>query len=334
MLSERRRRVLSALVEEYISSAHPVGSRSLVERYRLGCSPATVRNELAILEETGYVFQPHVSAGRVPTDSGYRSFVDELLASDTAAPGAAPAGTLIRTAELDELMREASHLLTRLTSCMAVVLAPELSLVRIRRMDLLLMAPRRALFVLITETGQVVNRSIELPEETTPERLAEAERALNAAFTDKRSAEIRPMRAAMATQEPVDSLLLKIVDEMLDCLAEADDDRLYHGGMPALLAQPEFAQADHLMPLMSAVEDGIGMLEALSDVLADEGVAVRIGSENRKAEFGNVSIVATHYGTSSTDGVVGVIGPTRMDYTKAIAAVRAVADGLNEALEP
>ena len=333
MLSDRRRRVLSALVEEYKQSAHPVGSRALVERYRLGCSPATVRNELSILEETGYVYQPHVSAGRVPTDSGYRSFVDELLAEDAAlATSGVSYDALLRRAEVDELMRQASALLTRLTNCMAVVLAPELSLARIRRVDLLSMAPRRAIFVLITETGQVVNRAIELPEDATPERLAEVERAINAAFTDKRSAEIRPVRDAMAGDTKSSLLVARVVDEILDSLAEADRDRLYHGGIPALLSQPEFSDADHVLPIMRALEDGIGMLESLSEFLAENSVAVRIGSENRRAELGNVSIVATHYGGSSADGVVGVIGPTRMDYTKAITAVRAVADGLNEAL--
>ena len=333
MLNDRRQRVLSALVEEYIQSAHPVGSRALVERYRLGCSPATVRNELSILEETGYVYQPHVSAGRVPTDSGYRSFVDELLAEDPALATASEAhDALLHRSEVDELMRQASALLTRLTNCMAVVLAPELSLSRIRRVDLLSMAPRRAIFVLITETGQVVNRAIELPEDATPERLAEVERAINAAFTDKRSAEIRPVRDAMAGDTKSSLLVARVVDEILDSLAEADRDRLYHGGIPALLSQPEFSDADHVLPIMRALEDGIGMLESLSEFLAENSVAVRIGSENRRAELGNVSIVATHYGGSSVDGVVGVIGPTRMDYTKAITAVRAVADGLNEAL--
>jgi len=177
-----------------------------------------------------------------------------------------------------------------------------------------------------------VNRTIELSEDTSPERLAEVERALNAAFTDKRSADIRPIQEAMTAEEVADALIARVVDEILDSLAEADHDRFYHGGIPALLAQPEFADAGHVLPLMQAMEDGIGMLEALSDFLAENRVSVRIGSENRRADLDNVSIVATHYGVSAADGVVGVIGPTRMDYPKVITAVRAVADGLNEAL--
>ena len=199
MLNERRRRVLKALVNQYIESAQPVASKALVERYDLGCSPATVRNELAILEETGFVFQPHVSAGRVPTDSGYRNFVDDILAAEPreSDDSSVRADLLSHASEVDELLRETSTLLTHLTDYAAVVIAPTVSLARIKRVDLLSMAPRRALFVLITESGQVVNRSMELAEDASPERLAEIERALNASLVGKRAAEVRPLRTAL-----------------------------------------------------------------------------------------------------------------------------------------
>ena len=335
MLNQRRRRVLSALIEEYVHSAHPVGSKSLVERYDLGCSPATVRNELAILEESGHVFQPHTSAGRVPTDSGYRTFVDELLAtrSSPSESGKDPQSQLlVHASEVDDLMREASTFLTRLTSCMAVVLAPTVARAAIKRIDLLSMAPSRALFVLITESGYVVNRHIELATEVSPEYLAQVERSLNAALVGKRAVEIHPLRDALTRAEPADGVVERVVAEILDCLEEADRDRLYHGGMPALLGHPEFADAGHVLPVMRALEDGLAMLETLSELLEDHGVVVRIGHENRRVELENVSIVATNYGTASSEGVVGVIGPTRMDYPRAIAAVQRAAEGLSEAL--
>ena len=157
MLNERRRRVLAALVEEYIVSATPVGSKTLVERYELGCSPATVRNELSILEETGFLVQPHVSAGRMPTDTGYRSFVDDLIErGDRALPDPPRTARFSTANEVDDLMRETSVALTQLTNCLAVVLAPSISLSRVRRVDLLSLSPRRAVFVLITASGQVV----------------------------------------------------------------------------------------------------------------------------------------------------------------------------------
>lgn len=336
MLNERRRRVLRALVAEYIASATPVASRALVDRYDLGCSPATVRNELSILEETGYLLQPHVSAGRVPTDTGYRSFVDELLARQGFDDSSddVPEHALQRANEVDDLMRETSALLTRLTDYMAVVVAPTVSLARIRRIDLLSLAPRRALVVLITHQGQVENRHIDLPDPSTPERIAEVERSLNASLVGKRACDVRPMRDAIASERryPGDALVVRLMDELLDCLDEADRDRLYHVGVPALLAQPEFHDAERVRPLLVVLEDGVAMLDSLSDAAGENGVAVSIGSENRREELGNVSIVATSYATSASDGVIGVIGPTRMDYTRAIAAVRTVASRLESAL--
>ncbi len=334
MLNERRRRVLQALVEEYIASAIPVGSKTLVDRYKLGCSPATVRNELAILEETGYVVQPHVSAGRLPTDTGYRSFVDVLVESGFSAADVEEMQWALHhdVSEVDELMRETSVALTQLTSCLAVVLAPSVTLTRVKRIDLLSLAPRRALFVLITESGQVVNRSIELAEDTPPQRLAEVEKSLNSAFDGKRAAEIRPLRGALQDAEESDTLMSLVVDEILDALDEADRDRLYHVGVPALLAQPEFQEAGRARPLIEFLEDGIAVLETLSEALGSSGVSVRIGHENRRVELGNVSIVATNYGDGETDGIIGVIGPTRMDYQRAMSAVRVIADGLSDAL--
>jgi len=341
MLNDRRRRVLKALVEEYIASATPVGSKTLVARYELGCSPATVRTELSILEETGYVKQPHVSAGRIPTDTGYRNFVDELLEREGAGGGdrELAAGHLHCAAEVDDLMRETSAALTRLTDCLAVTVAPSVTTARVKRIDLLSMASRRALFVLITESGRVVNRSVELSCPTEPERLSEIERSLNAALVGKRASEIRPLREALeatgdeaAGEGPSDGIVARVVDEILDALDEADRDRLYHVGVPALLAQPEFHDAERAGPLIEFLEDGIAVLEALSDVLGQRGLVVRIGHENRRAELGNVSLVATNYGSGSTDGVVGVIGPTRMDYNRAITAVRSVADELEDVL--
>lgn len=335
MLNDRRRQVLQALVDRYIASATPVGSKVLVESYDLRCSPATVRNELAILEETGYVFSPHTSAGRVPTDSGYRSFVDELLSAtqnEDAKTAHLRQELLAHAGEIDELLRETSSLLTRLTDYVAVVLAPTVSLARIRRVDLLSMAPRRALFVLITESGQVVNRSVELPEETSPERLADVERSLNAALLGKRASEVRPLRDAMEAQAPEAALYVRMVDEILSALAEADHDRMRHVGLPSLLAQPEFHDSETARPVVVALEDDVAMLEALTDALASKEIIVRIGHENRLDAFGSVSLVATNFGAEGADGVIGVVGPKRMDYRRAIAAVRAVADGLSDAV--
>ncbi len=341
MLNDRRRRVLQALIEEYVTSASPVGSRTLVERHDLGCSPATVRNELSILEETGFVVQPHVSAGRIPTDTGYRSFVDDLLEHpDSTASVEKPAPSpRTNRVEIDEVMRDTTVALTQLTRCIAVTIAPSITVARLKRLDLLSMAPRRALFVLITETGQVVNRSIDLPLDVSPERLSEVERALNASVVGKRACEIRPIKNALdqgsAAASADEALLGCVVDEIIDALAEAARDRLHHAGVPALLAHPEFHDAERARPLIEFLEDGIAVLESLSEVLTTKDLIVRIGHENQRVELGNVSIVASAYSAgdaSAAEGLVGVVGPTRMDYQHTIGAVRAASVRLTETL--
>ncbi len=337
MLNDRRKLVLKALVEEYIESGQPVGSKSIVEKFGLDCSSATVRNELGALEESGYVYQPHVSSGRIPTDAGYRSFVDGLLESGEPLPTIDAEQMQRRYLEIadevDGLMHQTSTVLTHLTHYVAVVLAPTISLSRIRRIDLLSMGLRRALVVLITATGQVVNRHIELADDTSPERVAEVERAVNASLAGKHAADVRPLYEALESSASGDSVVATVMSQIIECLEEADRDRLHHGGVPELLELPEFADSTRLRPVLGLLEDGLAMLDTLSEVMRASGVTVRIGSENTRSELGEMSLVATNYGSRDADGIIGVIGPTRMDYQRTIAAVRYVADSLNEALK-
>src|SRR5574340_262486 len=203
MPNARRRTVLSALVNEYVASVQPVGSKVLVERYHLGCSPATVRSELAALEETGLAFQPHVSAGRIPTDSGYRAFVDDMIG--VGIPGLdRSAAESVRhyfagvDHELTDVLRETSALLSRLTSYVAVVAAPTLRRARIKRVTLVQLAPRRALAVVVTDSGQVANRTIEFDLDVTQEALQAAEAYLSSALDGAVEGEAETVRRALA----------------------------------------------------------------------------------------------------------------------------------------
>jgi len=338
MLSDRRRTVLAALVHEYVRSAQPVASKHLVDRYDLRVSPATVRNELSMLEESGYVFQPHVSAGRVPTDSGYRVFVDAMMQSGhsnglTADEVSAIHGQYVALEhEVAEAMRETSVLLSRLTSYVAVVIAPALRRARIRRVNLVWIADTRAVVVVVTDSGRVADRSVELAEPVKSEQLAQVEGVLNCVLEGKICDDVR---AAMAGVGPASGVPIRVVaqliDEVLDCLLEADTDRVVTGGVPALLAQPEFADPRLVGPLLQLLEDGLATLQSLTGLMGSGEVAVRIGAEN-PAGLDRLSVVTAHYDAGGADGVVGVIGPTRMDYPRAVSAVRAVADGLSEAL--
>lgn len=339
MLNERRRTVLSALVDEYIASVQPVGSRVLVERYHLGCSPATVRSELAALEETGFVFQPHVSAGRIPTDSGYRAYVDDVVGSGSQRLSAPEAEGVHRyyaelEHELSDVLRETSAMLSKLTSYVAVVAAPTLRRARIRRVTLVPLAPRRALVVVVTDSGQIANRAIEFEGDVPAETLSRVEAYLSRTLDGAMGGEAETVRHTIDGVPGHEAhIALRVLDIVLECLAEADEDRVLTGGVSALLAHPEFSDPAAVRPLVGLLEDGYSMLTVLSEVMRTTGVAVRIGHENPTAALEHASFVATRYGEGDSGGVIGVIGPTRMDYRRAMSAVRTVSDALTTALE-
>lgn len=339
MLSERRRAVLAALVQEYVDTMQPVSSKALVERHGLGCSPATVRSELAALEESGYVVQPHISSGRVPTDRGYRAFVDDVR--ERIGTGGLSAEEVERIhrvyetleLELDEVLRETSVLLSRFTNYVAVVAAPALRRARLKRVSVVPLAERRALVVVVTDSGQVADRMLELNEHVPEGVLAEVERYLTAVLEDKIGEQVVDVREGAGPGGDVFArTTIQVLDAVADCLREADEDRVVTGGVAALLSQPEFADPAAARPVVEALEDGITMLKILTDVARSREVTVRIGHENPIEALGSASVVASPYGRRGAMGVVGVIGPTRMHYPRAIGAVRAVADTLTEIL--
>lgn len=336
MLNERRRRVLMALVDEYVASVQPVGSKVLVERYGLGFSPATVRGELQALEETGHVYQPHVSAGRVPTDSGYRVFVDDVVSGQTSCLDTREAESVrLRFAslehELSDILRETSLLLSRLTSYVAVVAAPTLSRARIRRVTVVPLGTQRASVVVVTDSGQVANRTVEFDRPVTPETVRRVEEYLSRTLDGAVGEQVEDVRTSMAGIEASEaSIALAVLDDVLECLAEADHDRVLTGGVSALLTHPEFSDPEAVRPLVGLLEDGIMMLTVLSDVMRSSSVQVRIGHENPVGALEHASFVAARYGDGESGGIVGLIGPTRMDYRRAISAVRVVSDSLSE----
>lgn len=338
MLSDRRRRVLAALVQEYVRSAQPVASRQLVDRYDLCVSPATVRNELAVLEDSGLVYQPHVSAGRVPTDAGYRAFVDAMYQTGPAE-GLTPQEVAdvqeryqTLEHEVTEAMRETSAMLSRLTSYVAVAVAPAHRKARIKRVNLVWLGETRAVVVVVTDAGRVSDRVADLPEPIGPDQLAAVERLLNSWLEGHAGEEIGSSRALLeASVQVPPRVAATLVDEVLSCAKEVDADRVVTGGVPGLLAQPEFTDPRLVGGLLQLLEDGIATLQMLSKVAAPGDVVVRIGAENPTG-LDRLSVVSAAYEAEGNEGIVGVIGPTRMDYPRAVAAVRTVADRLSKTL--
>lgn len=339
MLSDRRQRVLAALIEEYVARALPVGSRTLTERYHLGVSSATVRNELSVLEDGGYIAQPHTSAGRIPTDQGYRAFVDNLLKTGLPAESEendryrAVTDELRRSAsELDAMLEQTSSALTRLTDCLSIVLAPSVLNLHIKQLSLVSLTPLRALVVLVTEDGQVFNRQMEFAEDVSSDDLARVQRFLGGVFAGKSLHEMEEGLGQGMTEAFRDPLVRMVIDEVLSCLQESEQSRAHRLGISSLLAQPEFSHSQALLPVMQVLEDDTVLLHILDDTAKqDTGVpCVTIGSENADEALSGVSVVASRYGRGDSAGVVAVVGPTRMNYSKVIKAVRAASTALED----
>lgn len=335
MLSDRRQRVLCALIEEYIRHAMPVGSRTLTERYSLGVSPATVRNDLSALEEGGFIFQPHTSAGRVPTDFGYRTFVDDLLESDWVQdenPHPEVVDQLRHCAgELDELMEQTSEALMRLTNCLSIVVAPSLLRARIRQISLISLSPQRVLLVIVGQDGEVLNRHIGFEEEVSTDDLAVVQNLLNQTFAGKSLDAFRDEAREDMVALVHDPLFQVVLEEVIACVRESDDGRLRRVGMSSLLSMPEFRTSSSVLPLVRLLEDEDVLCSVFDEAAeGEQDCLVRIGAENVMPELSDVSVVAGRYGRGDSAGIVAVIGPTRMDYGAVIRAVHAAQQALRE----
>jgi heat-inducible transcriptional repressor len=287
------------------------------------------------------VYQPHTSAGRIPTDTGYRAFVDDVFGAEQMPAGLSDEeARCVRSTfedlerELDDVLRETAAVLSNLTSYVAVVAAPALARAHIRRASLVGLGPKRALVVVVTDSGQVADRAVEFAAPVAPEALARVEGAIGQSIEGRYGDEVADVRRALdgAGGSDVD-LARTVLDAVIDCLAEADCDRVLTGGASALLSHPEFADPHAMRPMLGLLEDGLAMLRVFSECMRSPSVEVRIGHENSVGALGHASFVASRYGDGDRGGIVGVIGPTRMDYRRAVGAVRTVSDALTDAID-
>jgi heat-inducible transcriptional repressor len=333
MSEDRRLRVLRAIVQDYVQTSEPVGSKTLLERHHLGVSAATVRNDMAALEEEGLIAAPHTSAGRIPTDAGYRLFVDRLSAVKpmSSAEQRAIGQFLQGAVDLDDVVDRTVRLLASLTRQVAVVQYPSLSRSAVRHVELVPIGGRRLLVVLITTTGRVEQRVIEVAADLLTddgERLLMAARGeLNRATGGRTLAEASSELASVpdGLDPTLRDLVLAISTALQDSLVEEREERVVLAGTANLArVGPDFAT--NLGPVLEALEEHVVLLKLLGTIAEQGDVAVRIGHENPYAGLQATSMVSTGYGAGS-DLVagLGVVGPTRMDYPTTMAAVRAVA---------
>lgn len=331
MLSDRRQIVLRALIEEYIARALPVGSRTLVERYNLGISSATVRNELSLLEEMGYLAQPHTSAGRIPTDFGYRAFVDELLSESDPDNGEDAIARELResASDLDDLMDRTSQALARFTDCMTLLVPPRILSVDIRLVNLVLLTPQRLLTVIVTEDGQVFDRQMDLPRDYSQDEIGKTQEALNNILVGT-SLSSTSGELPLGASGVHDELFRMVMAEILACLKDQNAIKAHPLGITHLLGKPEFSDSSCLMPVLEELEGDTMLLRVFNDAAASEEPVVRIGHENDSEALSSVSLIANRFGEAEHSGLILIVGPTRMDYSQVLKAVRAARNVLKD----
>lgn len=337
MSEPRKLEVLRAIVEDYVHSREPVGSKALVERHHLGVSSATIRNDMAALEDEGLITAPHTSAGRIPTDKGYRLFVDQISAVKplSAAERRAIQSLLEGADDLDDVLDRTVRLLSQLTNQVAVVQYPHLSRALVRHIEFVLLAPRKVLVVLIANSGKVEQRVIDVGQDLGDDALAALRTRYLAALAGTPLSQLaRALPAVVAGTAHGQRQAAHALALGLEVLAQnTREDRMVMAGT-ANLARSNVDFPLSIGPVLEALEEQVVMLRLLSEMAQDHrGVAVSIGRENPYDGLAEASVVATGYGPGSA-AKVGILGPTRMDYPTTMAAVRAVARYLSRILGP
>jgi heat-inducible transcriptional repressor len=338
MVEDRKLAVLRAIVEDYVSTQEPVGSKALVERHQLGVSPATVRNDMAALEDEGFITQPHTSAGRIPTDKGYRLFVDRLsqVKPLTVAEKRAIATLLEGAIDLDDVVQRSVRLLAQMTRQVAIVQYPTLSRSTVRHVELVTLASTRLLLVLILSTGRVEQRVVEIPAPLDDDTVAGLRTALNRAtlgqkLTDavERLSEL-PDQYDAHERTTASVVVAALVEAMSD---HRSDERVVVGGTANLARFGEGFDAS-IKPMLEALEEHVVLLKLLGEATSPSTLTVRIGHEVPYQELSTTSVVATGYGPGDEAlATLGIVGPTRMDYPGTMATVRAVARYVSKILD-
>jgi heat-inducible transcriptional repressor len=324
-LDPRAQQVLGAVIREYIATAEPVASTQLVRSYKLDVSPATVRNELAALEEAGLLTHPHTSAGRVPTDLGYRYFIETLMPSPSLRPDEQVTVSHQFQQALQDTaawLRVAASSLARLTAEASIVTTPASKRTTLRHVEVVPIHERRVLLVAVVDGGAVRQQILELGTATTAEQL----RTLSARLTDLLSgATATKVHDAVTAEKGADADITGALARILDEYDTVRAREVYVDGFQNILAKPEFAESDRSRAMLSLFEDHTRLAEILPLDLGDGEVHITIGREHRHESLRDCSLVIGRYGASrDIVGFVGVVGPTRMDYARSIGAVRYV----------
>ncbi|WP_396656345.1 heat-inducible transcriptional repressor HrcA [Microbacterium sp.] len=340
MVTERGLQVLRAIVQDYVDTHEPVGSKAIVERHHFGVSAATIRNDMALLEDEDLITAPHTSSGRIPTDKGYRVFVDHLaeLRPLSTAQRTAITRFLGETTDLDDLLMRTVRVLTRLTGQVALVQYPSFERATVTHVELVALAPNRLLVVIVTDTGRVSQRITVVGADLDEADIATIRARLGSLITGRPVSvgveRVSELRAGLdAPSSPTAAALAAIAESVAEELEDFRQDRLVMAGT-ANLARREHDFRGSIYPLLEAIEEQVTLLRLVGEMVADEhGLAASIGRENEPFGLAEASVITSDYDSSGGAARVGVLGPTRMDYPSNLAAARAVARYLSRLLE-
>ncbi len=340
-LEERNKRVLQAVIDSYIASGSPVGSALLVKRYDFGVSSATVRNIMAELEELGFLTHPHTSAGRVPTERGYRYYIDSLISIQSDTGEIEDQLRQVReippldSGDLQGLMADASRFLATLSHCAGVVVAPSEPEGRFRHIEFVRLRGRQVLLIFVTGNGTVQNKLIDLDESITQHDLNYFSAYLDRELEESSLSEVRVRLAEQLREEK--QVFMRLMEETYRAsqrVHDRDSEKVYIGGASQILENPEFANVEKMRSLFKAFEDKYKLLRLLDRSAAASGIQVFIGSENPFFEMQGCSMVVSNYQAgANVIGTLGVIGPTRMQYRQVIKVVDYTAKLLSKLLE-
>ncbi|MGI5823526.1 MAG: heat-inducible transcriptional repressor HrcA [Dethiobacteria bacterium] len=330
-ISARKQVILQAIVTEHIKSAQPIGSRTIARRYKIGLSSATIRNEMADLEEAGYLFQPHTSAGRVPSQKGYRYYVDQLMEApeleEKEKARIKEVYAYEKLKEIEEIIKYTSQLLSLLTNYTSLILGPQLKKSAFKKMQIMPVDARRGLLVLVADTGFVKNKIINLPRTLSPGELGRI-----VAYLNQR---LKGLTIDKITSQLIGELRrdlyhhIKFLEDtfmLLEGSLAEDERRVFLGGTSNILNQPEFEDIKKIKALLSLFEQH-SLLAALLErpVAAGEDIVIRIGKENVLKEVQECSLVmATYCLGKEVMGTIAVLGPTRMNYAKTVAVMQQI----------
>ncbi|NLJ40728.1 MAG: heat-inducible transcription repressor HrcA [Clostridiales bacterium] len=325
-LGERKLHILQAIIDNYIISAEPVGSRTVAKKFDIGISSATIRNEMADLEEMGYLEQPHTSAGRVPSDKGYRLYVDRLMKSKGLSPAEADYIKNLydeKARQIEQIIFQTSKIISDITDYTTFILGPQLDQVLIKHIQLVPMGNNCALLVIVTNAGTIKDSIITIPDSISEDDLYRFSNMLNEMYRDQclGSISLRPLIKVRESMAQNQEFFNSLVDVLTDSIEIKGSRELYLGGTTNIFKFPEYrdiVKAKEFLDLMEQKD----LLYKLLAHFKGNGVSVTIGEENQYRELQDYSIVTTAYSVGGhVLGTLGIIGPTRMEYSKAVSVM-------------